>query len=99
MYKKKKKNPNPTTITTSRRKAIKRRTYRKAKKASWIEFISSLNAKTPCGKVWEKMKKIKETYTTKPSSVLMKGTNRVSDPEEVSNMFVEQYSVVSNIRG
>ena len=99
-YKRMKKNPNPTTITTARRReAIKRRTYRRAKKTSWIEFISSLNAKTPCGKVWEKMKKIKGTYTPKPSPVLIKGNNRVSDPIEVSNMFVEQYSKVSNIRG
>ena len=96
-FKTMKRNPNPTTIRTYRRRlAIKVRTYRQAKTISWREYISKLKAKTPTSLVWQKIRKISGKHTPKPHPNLKIGQDLVTSPREVADCFVDYYASVSN---
>ena len=89
-------NPNPTTIKTYRRRlAIKVRTFRQAKIKSWREYVSKLQAKTPTSQVWQKIRKINGKYIPKPLPYIKAAQNLITLPKEVADFFVDHYAFVS----
>ena len=94
-----KRNPNPTTIKTyKRRQAIKVRTYRQAKATSWKNYVSKLNAKTPTSQIWQKIRKINGKYTPKPYPNLRIDQKIITSPNEVANAFAEYYASISTAK-
>ena len=96
-FKSMKRNPNPTTIMIYRRRLAKKvRMYRQAKRKSWREYISSLTAKTPSSKIWQKIRKLKGKYTPKPYPNLKQDQAIITSHKEVSNIFVNHYAQISS---
>ena len=46
-------------IEYKRLRAVSRRVFREAKTQSWKNFVSSINTRTPLGKIWKKVNKLK----------------------------------------
>ena len=98
-FKTMKRNPNPTTIRTYRRRlAIKVRTYRQAKQKSWREYISTLTAKTPSSKIWKKIRKLSGKYIPKPYPNLKQGQTTITSQKEVAEVFVRHYAQISTAK-
>ena len=98
-YRHMKRNHNPTTVRTYRRRlAIKVRTFRKAKISSWRTYISKLQAKTPTSQVWQKIRKISGKYTPKPYPVLKIDGSNITSHKEVANAFAKHYASISSTR-
>ena len=89
-------NPTPTLqLEYRRRLAIKTQTYKKEKINSWRSYVSSLTARTPNAKVWEKIRRIKGKYSPKPLPALVSNGNIVTEQREVADIFVNHYSSIS----
>ena len=98
-YRHMKRNHNPTTVRTYRRRlAIKVRTFRKAKTLSWRNYVSKLQAKTPTSQVWQKIRKISGKYTPKPHPILKIHGSNITSHKEVADAFAKHYASISSTR-
>ena len=94
-----KRNHNPITIRTYRRRlATKVRTFRKAKASSWKSYVSRLQAKTPTSQVWQKIRKINGKYIPKPHPTLKINDNIVTSHKDVADAFAKHYTSMSFTR-
>ena len=91
---------NPTQankIALRRLNALCRRTYKEAKKDSWIRFVSSINVKTSLTEIWKKIRKLSGKFSAHPTPLLVdEDGNLVDDSNKTSNIFAEAFSRVSS---
>ena len=66
-----------------------------AKKASWHQFTSTLTTTTPSAVVYNKVRRLCNTATSK-TIVLLENGEHVSSPEKVCNILAQQFSRISN---
>ena len=98
-FKSMKRNPNPTTVMIYRRRLAKKvRTYRQAKEKSWSAYISTLTAKTPSSKIWQKIRKLSGKYTPRPYPSLKQDQTTITSHKEVANIFVDHYARISTAK-
>ena len=84
-------------ITVRRLNALCRRTFKEAKKNSWIRFVSSINVNTSLSEIWKKIKKLNGKFSAHPAPLLRDADgNLSSDPDITSNIFAEAFSEVSS---
>ena len=97
-YRRMKKNPSTANINSyKRREAIKKRTYRNARRESWNQYISTLKSKTPTKQVWTKIKKIEGKYSPKPQPILLHNNQTIANPKQVANIFATHYANISSL--
>ena len=91
---------NPTQdnkIAFRRLNALCRRTFKEAKKNSWIRFVSSINVNTSLGEIWNKVRKLSGKFSAHPDPLLRDEDGDLSnDPNKTSNIFAEAFSNVSS---
>ena len=74
-----------------------RKTYNEAKKKSWADYVSSINANTTPKEMWQKIHKISGKYKTHPLPLLKTSTGEeTKDTNVTSKIFAEAFSNVSN---
>ena len=83
-------------ISFKKARARFRRQIKKARRESWILFLSSITWKTPMTLVWTKIKKIAGKFKPSPPPVLKINGTFFSDPKIVSNIFAEHFAKVSS---
>ena len=84
-------------IAFRRLNALCRRTFKEAKKDSWIRFVSSINVNTSLSEIWKKVKKISGKFSTHPIPLLSdEDGDLTNDPIRTSNIFAEAFSEVSS---
>ena len=90
---------NPTNTTKlrlfHRRKAIRQKTFRKARKDTWNKFVNSLNSKNPTKKVLDKFKKVNRNYKPRKIPPLAKGRNIITTPDDIADTFADHYANIS----
>merc|ERR1711976_241271 len=72
--------------TFQRSRAIKQRTFRKARKDSWNKFVNSLNSRTPTKKVGEKFRKVTGNYKPRRIPPKEKRGSIISTPNEIAEI-------------
>lgn len=90
---------NPTMANIqeySTRKAATRRTMRQSKRASWSEFVSKLNSRTPARKVWNIIRKISGKKTPTPRSHLCQGNTLLTRDKEVADTIAQTFAFNSS---
>ena len=86
---------NPTTenlIHFRKARAHARRTVNKAKRDSWISYISTINRFTPLSSVWRRIHRISGRGSPIPLPTLTLSNNVISDPTEVANFIGQKWS-------
>ena len=76
-------------------RACFRLTIKKARKGSWLNFISSINSKTPLSVVWKKVRKIAGKYIPSQPPVLKINGINVADTQVVADTFANHFANVS----
>ena len=85
-------------IAFKRTKAICRKTFIKARKESWIKYVSSININTSSKQVWERVKKISGKFKNQPLPLLRDANgDNTEDPAVTSNIFARAFASVSEI--
>ena len=79
-------------LTFKRLRAKARYTFKKRKKESWRDFVSSLTSKTPSQKVWKVIRKIKGKGGTASVCHLRVGDRLVTDKQAVANLLASTIS-------
>ena len=86
---------NPTTenlIHFRKARAHARRTVNKAKRDSWISYISTINRFTPLSSVWRRIHRISGRGSPIPLPTLTLSNNVISNPTEVANFIGQKWS-------
>ena len=86
---------NPTTdnlIHFRKARAQARRTVNKAKRDSWISYISTINRFTPLSSVWRRIHRISGRGSPIPLPALTLSNSVISDPTEVANFIGQKWS-------
>ena len=78
-----------------RARARARWVLKNARRTSWKNFVSSINAQTPLTQVWNKVRKISGKFSPPPPPVLFHAGRKVADPQEVASVFAEHFANVS----
>jgi ribonuclease HI len=76
--------------------AIARKTIRHARLSSWKKYVSSLNSSTPLAAMWNKIRKMKNKYSSPRFPVLNREGVLIADPMEVASMIAETFAKVSS---
>ena len=92
-YRRYQNNPDPDNAIRVRLFRAKcRRTIKSRKRASWRQYVSSINSNTPIKKVWTKIRKITgKTKTKVLQHVKDKNGQIVTGTKEVANALGEQF--------
>ena len=69
---------------------------KKARRESWMAFLSTITWKTPLSQIWNKVRKITGKFTPRSLPVLQINDNQISDPKLVSNAFADHFARVSH---
>ena len=90
---------NPSEINKiiyHRALAKKKKYFKKAKAASWKNYVSKINKDTPTSSVWNKIRKLQGKYVPQPLPSLVVNNSVVSDPKEVSDFLAKHFSKISS---
>ena len=90
---------NPSTsnkIKYKRARGIHQRIIKDSQVASWKSYVSNIDSKTECGKVWKRVNKIKGKHNPRPLPTLKIQGNTISDPQDVANVFAKYYESVNS---
>jgi len=66
-----------------------------ARRASWRNYVTSINAQTPIKEVFSKIRKISGKFSRPPPPVLSLNGVSVADPKSVADIFVKHFASVS----
>ena len=84
-------------ISLRRHNAICRKTFKEAKRASWKNYVTSLNADTNLNEIWKKVNKIRGKFTRHPAPLLAKEDgNLTNKPAETSEILADAYQKISS---
>ena len=96
-YDKYRTNPSYTNkIIYQRALAKKKQYFKQAKRKSWQDYISKINANTPITSVWNKVRKLSGKYIPKPLPSLLVDNNLISDSKSVADILANHFSKVSS---
>ena len=73
-----------------------RRQLKKARRESWMAFLSTITWKTPLSQIWNKVRKIAGKFTPRSLPVLQVNDNQITDPKLVCNAFADHFAGVSH---
>ena len=62
---------------------------------SWRNYVSSINERTPIGKIWKRISRILGKRTGMHRPILENDNGNITDPKEVANTFGEHMSDIS----
>ena len=82
-------------IAFNRARAKVRYLIKSSTTISWKKYVSSINEKTPLGRVWAKIGKIRGKRTGIRKPILETDNGTVADPKEVANIFGDALSEIS----
>ena len=77
--------------------AKQKRTIKKAKRISWMKYISDITAKTPSNQIWKKIKKLQGRFVPSPLPILKVGDQYITDQKEVAEIFGKHFANISSI--
>ena len=83
-------------IAYARASAKLKRTIKKAKRLSWMRYISEISAKTPTNQIWKKIKKLQGKFVPNPLPVLKIADKYVSNHKEVAELLGKHFAGVSS---
>ena len=83
-------------ISFKKARARFRYLVKQAKRQSWVNFLSTVNWKTSLSEVWSKIRKITGKYVPSPPPVIKFNGDILADPEHVSEIFADHFSMVSS---
>jgi ribonuclease HI len=91
------KRPSPANLEAFRlARAKARRTFREAQRKSWQEYVSNINHRTPCKKVWHRIAKIDGKFKgTSIAGIITNGATLTS-PDEIANAIGQYFADVSS---
>ena len=76
--------------------AKRKRTIKKAKRASWNKYVSNINTKTPSKDIWDKIRKLQGKYVPSPLPIIRDDNRLVSDPKETAELLAKHFAKVSS---
>ena len=76
--------------------AKRKRTIKKAKRASWKNYISKINTKTSSKEIWDKIRKLQGKFIPSPLPILRDDNRYVSDPKDVAELLAKHFANVSS---
>ena len=82
-------------IQYRRQCALTRRTFRLAKRGSWMEYVSSISSSTPVPKIWRRIRKLSGASGCAHLPVLRSEGRLVGDPREVAQLIARTLSLAS----
>ena len=89
--------PTATNLSSFRRlRAKARRVVKDAKRASWMEFLSGINHKTPLAHVWRKVKSISSSGQLSSVSYLKVDGNLLTTAPAISEAFGQVLAGISS---
>ena len=77
-------------------RAKARRTIKRKKRASWKQFVSSINNRTPMNKIWNMINRIKGRKNSATVKHLSVNNNLVTDKRDIANTLAEQLAYNSS---
>ena len=77
-------------------RAKARRTIKQKKRASWKQFVSSINNRTPMNKIWNMINRIKGRKNSATVKHLTVNNNLITDKLDIANTLGEQLSFNSS---
>ena len=77
-------------------RAKARRTIKRKKRASWKQFVSSMNNRTPMNKIWNMINRIKGRKNSATVKHLTVNNNLITDKQKISNTLAEQLAYNSS---
>ena len=84
-------------VCFQRLKALCRVTFNRARRASWMAYLSSINSRTSLHKIWKKVQKISGKFSPTPMPVLRDPDGScVSEPHEVASVIADAFAGVSH---
>ena len=84
-------------IDLQRERAVTQRTIRNAKKESWIQHINTFTSSTPISKIWTMVRAFGgRQRLSQPLPVLVQDGRRYDSPEEVTAVFGNYFSSLSD---
>ena len=87
-------------VAYKRAKALCRWTFKKAKRESWKNYLSSINENTTPGEMWRKINKMRSRASAHKLPLLRDSNGEeTDDPRETSGIFAGAYAAVSSEEG
>lgn len=83
-------------IAFKRLRAKARRTVKERKKASWKEYVQSINRNTSPSEIWNKIRQFKKTPTSSRINVIKYNDNNVTTSENISEALANTFSNTSS---
>ena len=83
-------------ITYRRALAKQKKTFKEARRNSFIKYISELKHDSPITLVWTRIRKLMGKFTPSPLPVLKINGSWISDPKEVAEAFERHFSDISS---
>ena len=77
-------------------RAKARRTIKRKKRASWKQFVSSINNRTPMNKIWNMINRIKGRKNSATVKHLSVNNNLITDKRDIANTLAEQLAYNSS---
>ena len=84
-------------IAYSRCKAVHRKTCNQARRQSLVNYVSSINSRTPMKQVWKRVRKIAGKYSSPSLPLLNHGSTLTDDPRITAGIFAEAFASVSSV--
>ena len=73
-----------------------RRIIRRAKRDSWREYVSRLNARTPIKKTWDMIRKISGKFSSSPVNYLETERGKASSTKEIADALGASFAQISS---
>merc|ERR1711867_149739 len=84
-------------IEKKKKKAVARRTVRKAKRESWREYVTTLNRESTSKQVWGRIARIQHKGARSPISILEDGNLEFRSHKEIADHLGEIFSFHSSV--
>ena len=84
-------------IAYARACAKQKRIFKKAKRSSWLRYISEITSKTPNSQIWKKIKKLQGKFVPNPLPILKVNGNYITEPKEVAEVLGKHFANISSV--
>ena len=64
---------------------------------SWRQYVSGISSQTPIKKIWEKFRKINNSYGNSQRHAIIQNGQKIFDPLEISNILGKLYADISSV--
>ena len=84
-------------ISYKRACAKQKRIFKKAKRTSWIRYISELTSQTRNSEIWKKIRKLQGKFVPNPLPILKVEGNYITDPKDVAEVLGKHFANISSV--